>query len=123
MAEPKSPPPDAGGYRGSSPSAVARHAAFDHVRKYVVAFTAGVAVLFGAYTQVIHDARAEVDAGVQKVNARIDAGELRQRSTEEEVRQVKAEVKETQQDIRALYRALRTGQRQQRLEDAGTDVP
>ncbi len=76
---------------------------------------------------IIREARAQSDAGVAAVVSRVDELERSRAAYRKDVEQqvddmksdvsdVKRQVKEAQADIRALYRFLQTGQRQERLE-------
>ena len=117
------PPPPLQPPRSSSSAIGKRPISWTEIRALGAAAATILALAFAAYFRVIGDARAEVDAGVKAVQTRLDAVEVRQHSTDDEVRSVKAEVKETQADIRALYKAVMTGQKQPRLEDAGVSPP
>lgn len=114
------PPPIQLPMKSSSSAIGKRPISWSEIRALGAAAATILAIAFAAYFRVIGDARAEVDAGVHAVQTRLDAVEGRQHSTDDEVRSVKAEVKETQADIRALYKAVMTGRRQERLEDAGS---
>lgn len=63
----------------------------------------------GGYVHLVGEARAQADAGVMPLKARVDAIEAEQA-------RVRADVHEVQLDVRELYRALRDGRRSQRLE-------
>lgn len=74
----------------------------------VAALAIGGATL-GAWKAVAQEARNQADAGVQPVTLKVD--DLGRR-----VERVEKQVPEIQADIRALYRAVMTGQAQPRLE-------
>lgn len=84
----------------------------------VCIFVAGV-TLYGtrALGQTVDD---RVDAGLRHTERQV--GELQiqfdthVKDAAEEKRQLKADLHEVQMDIRALYRAMQTGERQPRLE-------
>ena len=84
----------------------------------------GGAVLYGqhALAQVV---RTEVDAGITataKQAAELEEKLRRHERESAEVHQaIKADVTEVQRDIRALYKAVMTGQRQERLEVPAKD--
>lgn len=105
-------------------SALTRPVGWKEIRAVIVGGALVVTALWSAYTTVMNNARAEVDGGVRPLVTRVEAVEVRQRSTDDEVRAVKAEVNslrvETQADLRALYKAVMTGRPQPRLEDAGS---
>lgn len=74
----------------------------------VAALAIGGATL-GAWKAVAQEARNQADAGVVPVTLKVD--DLGRR-----VERVERQVPEIQADIRALYRAVMTGQAQPRLE-------
>lgn len=99
---------------------------FSELRSTVALLATVVGAAFFVYFHIENKASAQVDAGMRARDIRIEALESSQRSTNEEIHLVKldvnatkAEVKEVAVDVRALYRFVRTGQRQERLEDAG----
>lgn len=68
--------------------------------------------LIGGYVHIVSEAKAQTEAGMKPV-------EVRLATVEQEQRQVKNDLHEVQTDIRALYKAMMTGQRQERLEGDG----
>lgn len=117
------PPPLQLPMKSSASSIAKRPITWAEVRAVGTVGFAIVAVAFAAYFRVIGDARAEVDAGVKVLTVRVDEAEQRIARTNDEIRATRSEVKEVQADIRALYRAMRTGEKQPRLElDAGAHV-
>lgn len=75
---------------------------------FIAALAVGGATL-GAWKAVAHEARSQADAGVLPVTLKVD--DLGRR-----VERVERQVPEIQDDIRALYKAVMTGARQERLE-------
>jgi len=69
----------------------------------------GGGAVLGAWKAVAQEARNQADAGVVPVTLKVD--DLGRR-----VERVEMQVPEIQADIRALYRAVMTGQAQPRLE-------
>jgi hypothetical protein len=63
----------------------------------------------GGYIHLIDEAKAQSDAGMIPLAKRIELVEADQKT-------IKQDVHETQVDIRALYKAVMTGQKQDRLE-------
>lgn len=61
-------------------------------------------------------ARAETDAGVRPIQAQLDAVSARVEKTERDANNLRADVHEVQADLRSLYKAVMTGERQPRLE-------
>lgn len=81
----------------------------NEVWTFIVAVATAGAALIGGYTLFVAKAEA---AGAKKAEAvSEDVIKLR-----EEVKDIKDAQGETQKDVRALYRAVMTGQRQERLE-------
>lgn len=68
-----------------------------------------VGTAFGAYRVVLSEAAAQTDAGVRVHEQRIVTLEQQQQQT-------RTDLHEVQTDIRSLYKAVLTGQRQERLE-------
>ena len=86
----------------------------------VSAMVMAVAATVYAQNHLVEQLKEKVDAGVAPVERRV--GELErafERHETESARvhlEIKANVAETQADIRALYKAVMTGQKQERLE-------
>ena len=74
-----------------------------------VALLISLGTLIGGYNHIISEARAQADAGVQPIDRRVTILEQQQVQTRQDVHEV-------QVDIRSLYKAVMTGERQNRLE-------
>lgn len=83
-------------------------------------FTLGGSVLTG-YNVFVSKAKAEaIDAGLP-TKLEVDALKGRVATVEQGQVLLRQDVRETQADIRALYKAVMTGQRQERLEQPPVD--
>jgi len=86
----------------------------------VMAIVVAVGTAFGAYRVVLNEARAQTDAGVEEVKwgqTRLDQRlDQHIKDSGQAHQQLKGDMHEVQMDMRALYRAVMTGQPQPRLE-------
>lgn len=79
------------------------------LKNAIVAVVAVFLAGWATYATVTHAAEQTVDAGLVPLRVRVEALEQGQASVREDIGEV-------QRDIRALYKAVVTGQRQERLE-------
>ncbi len=81
----------------------------NEMKTVIAIVVASLGVILGAWRVVISEAKAQTDAGMAPVVARVVVLEQQQQ-------QVRADVHEVQVDIRELYRVVQTGARSVRLE-------
>jgi hypothetical protein len=79
----------------------------------VIALVVSLGTLIGGYNHIISEARAQSDAGLAAVVPPLDKRVV---ILEQQQQQTREDVHEVQTDIRALYKAVMTGARQDRLE-------
>lgn len=117
----QSPEPDAPEVKRSSTGVSGVWAAVDtfnlkaavNLTISLAALIAALGAIFGGYLHILNEAKAQSDAGIA---LNVPPLEKRLVVVEQSTKQLKEDVHETQVDIRALYKAVMTGQKQDRLE-------